>query len=589
MRYSVSMVLRTIVVALLLGISAQAFAGSPYVNFLKSGRVPPERMGAVLSLIAKNGDADDLAYLLEQATKKDGFPATVKPLALDALLEAATTRNLKPSGDVGVLKELLADRTPEHAAARAAALRLVGLWKVEAAAQDIAALLGDKSTTPALRQQALAALGQIGGKTAEETFVKLAAPGNPIDARVLAVAGLAQVDTAKATPLAVAVLADLSGEDNPAPLVDAFLAQKEGAAQLATAIASAKVPADAAKLALRHMYSVGRADEGLVEALSNAAGITTDVEPPTPEQLQKLVAEATAKGDARRGELLFRRADLSCLKCHAVSGAGGNIGPDLSALGQSSPVDYVITSILTPELSVKEEYQLAKVLTSEGRLHVGIVVEDNADRIVLKDGEGKRLTIPKDGEEEVIRGGSLMPKGLANFLTHGEFLDLVKFVSVLGKPGEYAVRSQPTMQRWRLLAPTPDKPSREVPNEQVFHDEILGSQNWQPTYAMVTGLLPLAELTKLAGAGTIFVQGEIDVTTAGNVVIDFAGAPGGITAWLGDKPLVLIEGKATAAVETGVQKLTLRIDTAQRDAADLKVLVQPGADNAAEYTVVGGP
>jgi hypothetical protein len=208
---------------------------------------------------------------------------------------------------------------------------------------------------------------------------------------------------------------------------------------------------------------------------------------------------------------------------------------------------------------------------------------------VLKDGEGKRVTIPKDGDEEVIRGGSLMPKGLANFLTHGEFLDLVKFVSVLGKPGEYAVRSQPTVQRWRLLAPTPDKPSREVPNEQVFHDEILGSENWQPAYAMVSGSLPLAELTKTAGAGTVFIQGEIDVTSAGNIVIDFAGAAGGITAWLGDKPLVIIEGKATAAVETGVQKLTLRVDTAQRDAADLKVLVQPAAESPAEYTVVGGP
>jgi putative heme-binding domain-containing protein len=385
------------------------------------------------------------------------------------------------------------------------------------------------------------------------------------------------------------VLADLTGEDNPAPLVDAFLAQKTGATELAKAVGGAKIPADAAKLVLRHMYSVGRADEELVGAFSAAAGIASEMKPLTPEELQALTAEATAKGDAHRGEQLFRRADLSCMKCHAVSGAGGNVGPDLSALGQSSPVDYVITSILTPELSVKEEFQLAKVLTSEGKLYVGIVAEDNADKIILKDGEGKRITIPKDGEEEIIRGGSLMPKGLSNFLTHTEFLDLVKFISVLGKPGEFAVRTQPTVQRWRVLVPTPEKPSREVPNEQVFHDEILGSQNWQPTYAKVAGQLPLAELTKAAGAATLFLQSEVNVTAAGNVQIDFAGSEGGITAWLGERPLVLIGDKATAELEVGTHKLTLRVDTAMRDAPELKVLVRPGAENAAEYTVIGGP
>jgi putative heme-binding domain-containing protein len=574
---------------LLVSIATPALAESPYVKFLKSGRVPPERMAGVLGLIAKNGDPDDLAYVLEQATKKEGFPAEAKPAALEALLEAATTRNLKPSGDLAVLKELLDDTDAKHAAARATALKLIGLWKVEAAAGDIAKLLGDKNTSAALRQQALTALADIGGETALATFNKLSAKGNPTDARILAVAGLAKVDPAKAAAPAVAVLADLTEQDNPAPLVDAFLAKKEGPKTLADALAKAKIPTDSAKLALRHLYAVGRADEELVGVLSAAAGVSADVKAPSPDELKALVAEVAAKGNAERGEQIFRRAELSCMRCHAVSGAGGNIGPELSPVGQVSPPDYIITSILTPELSVKEEYQLAKVLTSEGKLYVGIVKEDNPTRIVLKDGDGKLITIPKDGEEEIIRGGSLMPKGLPNFLTHSEFLDLVRFVSELGKPGPYAVRSRPTIQRWRLLVPTPDKPSRTTPNEQVFRDEILNSANWQPAYAKVGGDLPLADMTKAAGTPTVFLQAEINVTTAGNVVIDFGTAPDGINAWLGEKPLVLVKEKASAEVEPGTHKLTLRVDTKLYEASNLKVLVQPGESNAAEYTVVGGP
>lgn len=574
--------------ALLLACST-ASAESTYVKFLKSGRVPPERMGAVLSLIAKNGDADDLAYVLSQATKKDGFPAEVKPLALDALLEAANTRNVKPAGDLSVFKDLLTDNDPKHAAARLMALKLVGQWKIEAVANDIAQLLADKTTTPALRTQALTALAQIGGKAAEATFTKLATKDNPIDARILAVAGLAQVDAAKATQPAVAVLMDLPADANPAPLVDAFLAQKSGATALAKAVTDAKIPVDAAKLVLRHMYSVGRADEELVVAFSAAAGINNEAKPLTPDELKALVNEVASQGNAERGEQLFRRADLSCMKCHAVSGAGGNIGPELSALGQTSPIDYVVTSILTPELSVKEEFQLAKVLTSEGKLYVGIVAEDNPDRIILKDGEGKRITIAKDGEEEIIRGGSLMPKGLPNFLTHAEFLDLVKFVSELGKPGDYAVRSQPTVQRWRVLAPTPEKPAKDIPNDQTFRDEILGSDAWQPIYAKVGGQLPLAEAVKAGAAPTVFLQSEISVTVAGSVIIDFSGSPAGITAWIGEKPLIFTEDKVTVELEAGTHKLTLRVDTAARDAQELTVLVRPGTENAAEYTVVGGP
>ena len=46
--------------------------------------------------------------------------------------------------------------------------------------------------------------------------------------------------------------------------------------------------------------------------------------------------------------------ELNCIKCHAISGAAGGVGPDLSALGLSSPVDYVVNSILIPDQAIKE-------------------------------------------------------------------------------------------------------------------------------------------------------------------------------------------------------------------------------------------
>ncbi|HTN74728.1 MAG TPA: hypothetical protein VL096_05755, partial [Pirellulaceae bacterium] len=295
---------------------ALAHAESTYVKFLKAGKVPPQRMGAILGLIAKSGDADDLAYLLAQATKEDGFPADIKPVAFEALLSAATDRNLKPEGELSALDAVMASADPKLAKSRLIAVKLAGLWKVEKLAGSLEQLATAKDASPALRIAAMEALGSIGGKAAQATFAKLAAKGNPIATRSLAVAGIAQHDATAAADQAVLVLADLTDKDDPAALVDAFLAQKDGSAALAKAIAEAKLPVDAAKLALRHLYAIGRSDEELVAALSTAAGVSNENKPLPPEELKRLVAEVAAQGDAARGELIFRRAELSCSKCH---------------------------------------------------------------------------------------------------------------------------------------------------------------------------------------------------------------------------------------------------------------------------------
>src|SRR5690606_26999992 len=151
-------------------------------------------------------------------------------------------------------------------AVRQAALKLAGAWKVEGLAGELEKLLSDKQTPTAVRQQALASLAQIGGAGASATFEKLAAKENPVDARILAVAALAQSNADRAAQLGAQVLADLSDKNDPAPLLDALLAQQKGPDALAEAIRGHKVPADAAKLALRHLYSIGRTDEALVAA-----------------------------------------------------------------------------------------------------------------------------------------------------------------------------------------------------------------------------------------------------------------------------------------------------------------------------------
>lgn len=282
-----------------------------------------------------------------------------------------------------------------------------------------------------------------------------------------------------------------------------------------------------------------------------------------------------SNGDAARGERVFRRPDLNCMKCHAVAGAAGGVGPELSAVGSSSPVDYLINSIMVPDQAIKEEFVTKVVQTADGRVFHGIVADRDDKRLVLREATGELRTIPADEIDATKDGGSLMPKGLVNFVTRAEFVDLLRFLSELGKPGPYAIHTTPTIQRWRLLKPVPSSPEEALKSDAA---------RWLPAYALVPGTVPLDEFAAQAGSPVLYLRGEVNVTAAGTVGFRLASAEG-VTAWVDGKPA---DGTSFAVdLEPGVHALTLRIDTAARK-APLKVELVKPEGSSAEFTVVGG-
>ena len=562
---------------------AQSDAGA-MVRLLKSGRLPAERVSSVVNLVCQRGNEEDLAYVYQQATKPDGFTGDLRRQVLEGLATAAQTRKVRPTVEAGELARLIGDA---DAATARAAVGLAAAWRSAVVAPPLAERVLAAATNDESRKLALDALLAIGGEPARETTEKLLASENP-RFRAYGVAALAGGDLDQAATRAATLMAEKSYAANFDVLLGIFLDRKGGAEKLAAALASATIPADCAMLALRHLYLAGRSDAALVDVLGKAAGLGVEKPPPTPEELKALSAEALAKGDPARGEAVFRRGDLGCLKCHAISGAGGDVGPDLSPVGATSPVDYVITSILHPDLSIKESFLTRNFVTSDGMIHQGIVVDRDDNRVIIKDATGKKITIPAADIDEEIEGRSLMPKGLASFLTHAEFLDLARFVGELGKPGPYAVRSQPTVQRWRVLKETPAEMSRQAPEAQVIAQQVLaaGPEAWTPAYACVGGALPLDEL-RGDGRKVLVLFGEIEVTEPGEVTVKL-DSPQGATAWLDDRALSA-EGSAAVSLDRGQHKLVLRVDTSARESRELRVIVDKPVGSTAVYTVVGGP
>src|SRR5262249_4738042 len=276
----------------------------------------------------------------------------------------------------------------------------------------------------------------------------------------------------------------------------------------------------------------------LVEALSKAGGLTTGPRTVSAEEMRQLVADVSKHGDPARGEAVFRRKDQLCLKCHAIGGAGGQVGPDLSSVGASAQVDYLIESLLEPNKAIKENYHSVLVTTTKGRLYTGIKVRQTKTDLVLRTAEDREVVIPVKDIDEQTPGRSLMPDGLTDTLTRGELVDLVRFLSELGKVGPYAVGRARVVRRWEGLEATPEARrllGRGGPAAAAGGQRSL---TWAAAYSAVAGLLPLAEVPHLkAGKDTnpvAVLRCQLEATAASKVRLRLSPAQG-VRLWLDGK------------------------------------------------------
>lgn len=568
---------------------APASAVGPLMKLFQSGKLPPERQGTVVEMICNRGNENDLRVVLDKVIDPQGFPADLRLKALGYLVDAANTRKVKPVGDLsGIASLVVGGEAAKQPVLQGAAIRLAAVWKDGSVGPVLSKLALDKNTGADLRQTAMEGLVAIGNADSQKTLSQLVAKEYPTRVRMVAAGGLARLSPETAMKAAAEVLAGAAAADDPAPLLAPILDRKGGADLLAAAIVASPPPVDVAKRSLRYMYSVGRNDAQLTEALSKAAGLSANVEPPTQEEVAAIVAEVNAKGDAARGEEVFRRKELNCLKCHAVSRAGGQIGPELSAVGGSSPVEYMANSILNPNLAIKEQYVTRVFALSDGRLLTGIVVDRDSTRVRIKDANGQLVVIPTADIDEEEEGKSMMPAGLTMFLTKDELLDLIKFASELGKPGPYALQTAKTVQRWKRLVSPPKELTEEVPHLEHVRQHVLGAEPtaWEAVYGKVAGVLPLSELRTDGKPTVVILQGEVNVSSPGKVSIEIESTEK--FQWWYDADARESQSGSVVLLEPGVHTLTFRVEVSGRSNPGLRVELKAPQGGSANFELVGG-
>jgi putative heme-binding domain-containing protein len=558
-------------------------AVQPLVSLLQSGKVPREREESVLVLIAALGGPQELGMVFDRVVAREGNSPGRQTHLLETLEEAARQRGVRPAGDLGRIGGLL---DADSEALRSMAIRVAALWKVEGLRPRLVDYARAAATPEPVRRSAIEALTLLGGPASREVLEQLCGGDRPLAVRRMAVVALAALDPEVAARRAVPVLAAHKESDDPTEVFAAFLQRKNGAGLLAKALADQKLPADVAKIGVRLMPAAAGGTAALVMALTKSGDLTTVRRTLTPEEMQAFVADVLKHGNAARGEAIYRRKDQSCLKCHAIAGAGGQVGPDLASIGASAPVDYLVESILLPNKAIKENYHSLVVTTTDGRLLTGIKVRETKTDLILRDAEDREVAIPLKQIEERVNGGSLMPEGLADRLTRAELIDLVRFLSELGKVGPYSVSKARLVRRWQVLEPTAEARQRLQRGTMTGNDPAF---SWSPAYSLVSGSLALdavpgIEVTK--GASPVgVVRCQLDASTGGKVKL-LLHSTAGLRLWVDDAPVEVSE-QTVLDLTAGVHTLTFALDLGKRREG-LRCEVDDVPGSGARVAIVGG-
>jgi len=151
---------------------------------------------------------------------------------------------------------------------------------------------------------------------------------------------------------------------------------------------------------------------------------------------QKFYEDCIDGGDVDRGRMLFfTRSSLSCVRCHKVGASGGEVGPNLSALGSQKAREYMLEAIVAPNTTIANGFETVAILDDDGKTISGVLKAEDETSVTLMDAQGALVKIAKDSIEGRRKGLSSMPADLMKYMNKRELRDLVAYLGSLdGSP-----------------------------------------------------------------------------------------------------------------------------------------------------------
>ena len=143
------------------------------------------------------------------------------------------------------------------------------------------------------------------------------------------------------------------------------------------------------------------------------------------EVIESFRPSLALRGDARKGEAVFMER---CASCHKLGDAGHAVGPDLATV-KNAGREELLTHIVDPNREVDPNYVNYTVELKDGESALGIVVNESADSVTLRQPFGGETVIRRSAIQSIKSDGrSAMPEGLEAELEGQGMADLLEFL-----------------------------------------------------------------------------------------------------------------------------------------------------------------
>ncbi len=393
------------------------------------------RCDAISTLLEFGGPKDFREYGLniKRFSPSGKYDAALHSKVLRKLIKTVEQRQIKPTGDPSDLLNRLLNYS--HQGLQTTVLTLAGLWQVSGTTNRVSAAATNKNLPLEVRAAAFKAMAQLDSVSALKKLIPLSSSPNSPSLRATAIQALCIVDLGAAAEQTALLFSEAKGADlNPTALINTILSRTGGVKALIEALGSVTLQDIFAAHVLQLFYETGRADQGFIDLLKNAAGIVENNQPYSKNYVNQLIQEVETRGNATRG----KTHTASCLACHRIGKTGGIVGPDLTSIGTALSADRITEELLWPSRQVKEGYTLLEVTTIDGQLQQGFerLTKESAktgDLVLRQLATETLVTFKKDQIASRQELGSAMPTGLTADMTHQQLLDLIQYLTTLGR------------------------------------------------------------------------------------------------------------------------------------------------------------
>ncbi len=398
---------------------------------LLEGEPDAKETGQLIDVIAGEANPDGGVLLLQKLVKEK------RPELRNRILDdlsvglAGKWRSLQNGPEVDTALQALLDQ-PES---RALGFKLVAAARRNKDASRIGRLLEDAATPADAHQEGIRTLAGLPGESTVRVLEQVVGSSSDVDRKeaVKALGKLAEQQRRNASnPALISLTKVVLDADRPVELrsvaANALVGGRPGSLWLLENWNNKQLPEEVKAEAARLLRNSPFQDVKK-RALAMAGKRFDPKNIPDPRSLLGM------RGDPKRGQELLAasaKSDLQCLKCHTVNKQGGQIGPDLSAIGKKASRENLLESILLPSKAIADQYVSWVIETQNGIVVTGLVTEETSDHLLLRDANGKDTRIDKkDIASRSKSPTSLMPADLIGAMTNTDLIDLVEYLLTL--------------------------------------------------------------------------------------------------------------------------------------------------------------